>query len=182
MFAKRYCDGHKNDYGYWVTAGASNVEELSLQLQGIMLRRKKEEVLHLPATQRMWIDVDVPEATRTGLNQAVASFLAGEERTARGGRAGISLVSGARRRLAEVKVRQTIEYVQGAVDQGEKVILYSCFTRATRRFEVKFGDQAVAITGEVPTHKRQAIIDRFKRTIRSGCSSGRSMRPGSASI
>ena len=29
-FAKRYCDGHKNDYGYWVTTGASNVEELSV--------------------------------------------------------------------------------------------------------------------------------------------------------
>jgi len=44
-FAKRYCDGHKNDYGYWVTAGVSNVAELSVQLQGIMLRRNKDEVL-----------------------------------------------------------------------------------------------------------------------------------------
>ena len=61
-FAKRYCDGHKNDYGHWQTGGASNIEELSLQLQGIMLRRKKDDVLDLPPKQRTWIDVAPPAA------------------------------------------------------------------------------------------------------------------------
>lgn len=160
-FAKRYCDGHKNDYGYWVTAGASNVAELSVQLQGIMLRRNKDEVLDLPAKQRTWIEVDVDAAVRERLNDAVGRFLSGE-RDGRGRRPGIAMFSGARRRLAEAKVPQTLDYVKGAIDQGEKVLLFSCFTHATRRFERALGELAVTITGEVPTARRQGIVDRFQ--------------------
>ena len=160
-FAKRYCDGHKNDYGYWMTNGVSNAAELSVQLQGIMLRRSKDETLDLPPKQRTWIDVDVDEEVRERLNEAVAGFMTAERNT-RGGRMGIAMMSGARRRLAVAKVPVTLEYVQGAVEQGEKVILYSCFTHATRRFARAFGDQAVTVTGEVPTAKRQALVDRFQ--------------------
>ena len=160
-FAKRYCDGHRNDHGHWMTDGVSNAAELSVQLQGIMLRRSKDETLDLPPKQRTWIDVDVDEAVRERLNEAVAGFMTAE-RNARGGRPGIAMMSGARRRLAVAKVPVTLEYVQGAVEQGEKVILFSCFTHATRRFARALGDQAVTVTGEVPVAKRQALVDRFQ--------------------
>lgn len=74
----------------------------------------------------------------------------------------MGLFSRARRRIAEAKVPRTLEYVRGAVDQGEKVILYSCFTHATRQFAKQLGDVAVVLTGEVPTAKRLALIDRFQ--------------------
>ena len=157
-FAKRYCDGHKNDYGYWVTSGVSNVEELSVQLQGIMLRRRKEDVLDLPPKQRSWIDVEVEESIREDLDRVVTWFLGTDNHF--GG--GPMSISRARRRLAVAKVPHTLEYVKGAVEQGEKVVLFSCFTHATRRFAKALGEQAVVVTGEVPTSKRQAIIDRFQ--------------------
>ena len=40
-FAKRYCAAEKNDFG-WKTDGASNLEELTVQLHGVMLRRSKD--------------------------------------------------------------------------------------------------------------------------------------------
>jgi SWI/SNF-related matrix-associated actin-dependent regulator 1 of chromatin subfamily A len=46
-FAKRYCAAEHNGYG-WVTDGASNLDELRVQLHGVMLRRTKDEVLDLP--------------------------------------------------------------------------------------------------------------------------------------
>lgn len=160
-FAKRYCDGRKNDFGYWQTGGASNVAELAVQLQGVMLRRTKETVLDLPAKQRAWVEVDVDAAVRDALNEAAARFLT-EARTERGGRLGIALFSGARRRLAVAKVPHTLDFVRGAVAQGEKVVLFSCFTHATRRFARALGDLAVTVTGEVPTAQRQALVDRFQ--------------------
>ena len=51
-FSKRYCDGQRNEYGHWVSAGSSNIEELAVQLHGIMLRRTKNEVLDLPPKLR----------------------------------------------------------------------------------------------------------------------------------
>ena len=160
-FAKRYCDGSRNDYGYWQTGGASNVAELAVQLQGVMLRRSKEAVLDLPAKQRAWVEVDVDDSVREALNAAAARFLT-EARTERGGRLGIAMFSGARRRLAVAKVPHTLDFVRGAVAQGEKVVLFSCFTHATRRFARAFGEQAVTVTGEVPTAQRQALVDRFQ--------------------
>jgi hypothetical protein len=61
-FAKRYCAATHNGYG-WVTDGASNLEELTVQLHGVMLRRSKEKVLTLPPKLRTWLPVDVPEGT-----------------------------------------------------------------------------------------------------------------------
>ena len=52
-FSKRHCDGQRNDYEYWVSAGSSNIEELAVQLHGIMLRRTKDEVLDLPPKLRI---------------------------------------------------------------------------------------------------------------------------------
>ena len=160
-FARRYCDGHKNDYGYWQTGGASHEAELAVQLQGVMLRRSKDEVLDLPAKQRNWIEMDVDAGVRQALDEATERFAAAE-RTERGGRLGIAMFSGARRRLAVAKVPHTLDFVRGAVAQGEKVVLFSCFTHATRRFARALGEEAVTVTGEVPTDKRQALVDRFQ--------------------
>ena len=62
-FAKRYCAAEKTDFG-WKTDGASNLEELTVQLHGVMLRRSKDQVLSLPPKIRTWMPVDVP--TRDG--------------------------------------------------------------------------------------------------------------------
>ena len=160
-FAKRYCDGHKNDYGYWETKGVSNADELAVQLQGTMLRRRKDDTLDLPPKQRTWIDVDIDEDVRQRWNEAVAGFIRGE-RNETGRRVGVGLMSSARRRVAVAKVPVTLEYVRGVVDQGEKVILFSHSTKAITAFARDLGDLAVTITGKVPTSARQPLVDRFQ--------------------
>ena len=165
-FSKRYCAAERNDYGHWVSAGASNLQELAVQLHGIMLRRRKDEVLDLPPKIRNWIDVEIPDRAREALNDAVRSFLGDTrtepERDARRRRAGIGQLSSTRRKLAAVKGKFTQEYVQGAVDQGEKVLVFSAFQNPVTRFVRHFGDAAVAITGETPVQNRQALVDRFQ--------------------
>ncbi len=162
-FSKRYCNGHRNDYGYWESSGASNVEELSVQLYGTMLRRTKAEVLDLPDKVRTWIDIDVPQRAIDRMNDAVGRFLGSDaERDRRGYRMGIGMLQGARRTMAAVKARHTLEFAKGAVDQGEKVLLFSGFVNPIERFAHHFGKQAVVISGEVPQSRRQALVDRFQ--------------------
>ena len=62
-FAKRYCAAEKNEYG-WQTRGASNIEELTVQLHGVMLRRSKDQVLSLPPKLRTWLPVADAEGHR----------------------------------------------------------------------------------------------------------------------
>src|SRR4029077_8428085 len=74
-FAKRYCDAAHNGFG-WVTDGASNLDELTVQVPGIMMRRRKEEVLDLPPKMRTWLDVEIPEGTSaTDFRDAVDGLL-----------------------------------------------------------------------------------------------------------
>ena len=164
-FSRRYCAGARNDYGHWVADGVSNVEELSVQLHGIMLRRRKADVLDLPPKLRTWIDTDLPEKTRDALNRDVLQFLDPEiepERTERGFRTGMGRLAATRKTVGLAKCRHTIEYVQGAVDQGEKILVFSCFPKVLERMEKHFGDISVLLTGETPVPERQGIVDHFQ--------------------
>src|SRR5262245_36096145 len=83
-FAKRYCAAYHNGYG-WVSDGASNLEELRVQLHGVMLRRTKDEVLDLPPKLRTWVPVQVPEGTgRRETRRVLEKLLAGALERARG--------------------------------------------------------------------------------------------------
>ena len=168
-FAKRYCAAEKNEYG-WQTRGASNIEELTVQLHGVMLRRSKDQVLALPPKLRTWLPVQVPKGTGVRDMRKVVDLLVGEadlapestiDRRRLRGRL-LHAVTRARQKLAEVKVDATIELVTGAVDQGEKVIVFSCFEEPMERLARAFGPSAVVLTGKTPADRRQALVDRFQ--------------------
>jgi SWI/SNF-related matrix-associated actin-dependent regulator 1 of chromatin subfamily A len=169
-FAKRYCAAYQNDYG-WVTDGASNLDELAVQLRGLMLRRSKDDVLELPPKLRTWLGVDVPRGTGAKEIAAVVQLLlarrlgtapqtSGRDTAVRGQL--LALLSTARLKLAVAKVRQTIEFIENAVEQGEKVIVFSCFDEPVQKIREHFGDAAIKLTGATPTAKRQEVVDRFQ--------------------
>jgi len=169
-FAKRYCAAYKNDYG-WVTDGASNLEELAIELHGTMLRRNKEDVLDLPPKLRTWLDVEVKEGTAQKEMEVVLGLLLQGQRQQAGptdvpvGRDRARLVAQltkVRRKLAEAKTNTTIEYVQNILDQGDKVLVFSCFDAPLKKIYKRFGDAAVLLTGATPADKRQGLVDRFQ--------------------
>ena len=169
-FAKRYCAAEKNDYG-WETRGASNIEELTVQLHGVMLRRSKDQVLSLPPKIRTWLPVDVPKGTGVRDMRKVVELLIGDtelspqspvdERRLRGRL--LHAVTRARQTLADAKVNATIDLVTGAVEQGEKVIVFSCFEEPVQKLVEAFRGSAVLLTGGTPAEKRQAMVDRFQQ-------------------
>ena len=106
-----------------------------MQLHGVMLRRSKDQVLALPPKLRTWLPVQVPKGTGVRDMRKVVELLIGEAGLAPGstidqrrlrGRL-LHAVTRARQALAAVKVDATIDFVTGAVEQGEKVIVFSCF-------------------------------------------------------
>jgi SWI/SNF-related matrix-associated actin-dependent regulator 1 of chromatin subfamily A len=172
-FAKRYCAAEKNDYG-WETRGASNIEELTVQLHGVMLRRSKDQVLSLPPKIRTWLPVDVPKGTGVRDMRKVVELLIGDkelapqspvdERRLRGRL--LHAVTRARQTLADAKVHATVDLVAGAVEQGEKVIVFSCFEEPVQKLAEAFRGSAVLMTGETPAEKRQTMVDRFQQDDR----------------
>ena len=168
-FAKRYCAAEKGEYG-WKTGGASNIEELTVQLHGVMLRRSKDDVLALPPKLRTWLPVDVPMSTGARAVRKVFELLAGKDsrpapsRDAALRRRGklLAFLVEARQALAIAKAAATLDFVQGAIDQGEKVIVFSCFDSPVQTLARELGAAAVVVTGKTPAAARQPLVDRFQ--------------------
>ena len=174
-FAKRYCEGYKGEYG-WVAEGASHIEELTVQLHGIMLRRTKDAVLDLPPKVRSWMEVEVSSSVARRMSQAVLQLLGtisrrggadtqsaqddGQGRPSQGEILG--QLTTARQRLAVAKVRSTIPHLENIVEQGEKALVFSCFIRPIEKMAKHFGDQAVVIQGSTLPALRQEAVDRFQ--------------------
>jgi SWI/SNF-related matrix-associated actin-dependent regulator of chromatin subfamily A-like protein 1 len=161
-FAKRYCAAEQNQYG-WQTDGASNLDELAVQLTGVMLRRSKNEVLSLPPKLRTWNAIDGCETVGAPEIRKAFELLLGIRRGPQDRARLIAILTTARRKLALAKIKSTIDLVQSAVDQGEKVIVFSGFDEPIQKIVSHFGEQAVALTGATPTAKRQDLVDAFQQ-------------------
>jgi SNF2 family DNA or RNA helicase len=168
-FARRYCAAEKGEYG-WKTGGASNIEELTVQLHGVMLRRSKDDVLALPPKLRTWLPVAVPAGTGAQAIKKVFELLAGKDSRPsqsrdvalrRRGKLLAFLVE-ARQALAFAKVTSTLEFIRGAIDQGEKIIVFSCFDDPVQKLAKELGSTAVIVTGKTPAAMRQPLVDRFQ--------------------
>ena len=176
-FAKRYCDAYKSDFG-WNATGASNVEELAVQLHGIMLRRTKNDVLDLPPKLRTWLEIDVDNKVAQIMSEMVLEALqrfshhpeemdvtANEERPKRGSRPArlMGRITTARLMLSGAKVKHTINFVENIIEQGEKVIVFFNFLEPMELMLDHFNSgEALTISGSVPADQRQVIADRFQ--------------------
>ena len=171
-FAKRYCAAEKGEYG-WKTGGASNIEELTVQLHGVMLRRSKDEVLALPPKLRTWMPVVVAPATGARAVRKVLALLTGKaddstvtvSRTRSPQQRGrlLAFLVEARQALAIAKTAATLDFVRGAVEQGEKAIVFSCFDDPIQTLAREFGPTAVVLTGKTAPGTRQTVVDLFQK-------------------
>ena len=171
-FAKRYCAAEKGEYG-WKTGGASNIDELTVQLHGVMLRRSKDDVLALPPKLRTWLPVAVPVGTGSRAIKKVLALLTGKSddsigvvtKTSDPRKRGqlLAFITEARQALAVAKTSATLDFVRGAVEQGEKVIVFSCFDDPIQKLAKELGPAAVVVTGKTPSAKRQELVDRFQQ-------------------
>jgi SWI/SNF-related matrix-associated actin-dependent regulator of chromatin subfamily A-like protein 1 len=170
-FAKRYCAAEKGEFG-WKTGGASNIDELTVQLHGVMLRRSKDDVLALPPKLRTWLPVVVPAGTGARAVKKVLALLTGQSDDAVGAvsttvdprKRGklLAFLTEVRQALAAAKTSTTLDFVNGAVEQGEKVIVFSCFDDPIQMLARELGPAAVVLTGKTPGARRQEIVDRFQ--------------------
>ena len=79
----------------------------------------------------------------------------------------LQAVTKARQKVASVKVDATIDFVTGAIEQGEKVIVFTCFEEPMDKLVAAFAEHAVVVTGKTPAEKRQALVDRFQNDDRT---------------
>lgn len=161
-FARTYCGAFDNGYGL-DTNGASNLDELSLVVAGVMLRRAKSDVLDLPEKVRTWLPVDVPvKRVKSDERRALDYLAANPAREGATWFTFLGLMNKARHTLALAKATPTADHVTDIVEAGNKVVVFTAYTGVVDALLERFGDSAVSITGDTPADARQVAVDRFQ--------------------
>lgn len=187
-FAKRYCGGYANGYGY-DASGASNLEELNARLrETVMVRRLKVDVLtELSAKRRQIVtleseDEEVQAAVRREVETferneaAVAKASAEVHRAEAEGDEGryqeavkkLRAVQGVaftemalvRHETALAKLPAVIEHIQSTTD---KILIFAWHRDVVAAIcKAMTSEGVVSITGDTPNEQRQSIVERFQ--------------------
>lgn len=177
QFCQRYCGGTHSGYG-WSEGDPTNTDELQRRLEGVYLRRTKEEVgLNLPPLTRQVITVDMDEASI----QKYQVTLGGYEPKAivrallegRASERALEYLMALRKITSRAKERSTAEHVRSLLDQGENVVVFTWERKAAERLgEMIEGDgdgrTAYVIHGGIDQQTRDALVESFQTSAGRG--------------
>lgn len=159
--------------------GASNLDELARLLKDTMLRRKKKDVLDLPEKIISVMDCELTDEWRKKYLSAWDEYLEFvQSNPLPEGKLDNILMA---RQLVELgklkqvasrsKVARMAEDIRNAVEQGEKVIVFSQFTETIDMISIALSEKSpgrdpvkhVTLTGADDMDERQDAVDAFQK-------------------
>lgn len=165
-FAKRYCNGHLDNFGRFDDRGSSCNRELSFALSKMVIRLRREDYLQdLPHIVREKLILS-PQTTPTLFNKQMSQFnkllgLVDEDPT-------VSfklqtLASTMFRETAVIKQDPVLQYLQSYVAGNTEKTIFFCVHHnmidAVRTLNLD--NDLIVISGQTPMDKRTQLIDEF---------------------
>ena len=172
FFAQRYCDAKQfyktlkngKKQKIWITDGNSNLEELNVKIRNIILRRLKDKVLDMPEKTISTIYHKLTKKQRVEYDNLWEEYLLERKAKKKKGSVDKDLVELIllRQFMANETIPQTIEMVENAVEQGQKVIVFTNFQEEQDLLVEHFGKIAVVHNGKMTDKQKQASVDKFQ--------------------
>jgi SWI/SNF-related matrix-associated actin-dependent regulator 1 of chromatin subfamily A len=173
FYAQRYCEGKqittrlKNGKlkKVWITNGASNLDELSIKTRNLLLRRMKNEVLDMPEKTIIPNYYKLNSKQWAEYESLWEDYLIERKKQKKRGGIQRDLVELGllRKYIAMQTIPQTTELVDEIIEQGHKVIIFTCFTDELRELENYYGKNCVTHFGEMNEKDKQKSVDRFQQ-------------------
>jgi len=174
FYAQRYCDAKRfykrlkngRTKQIWVTDGASNLSELGIRTKNTLLRRLKRDALDMPDKTITTLYHDL---NRTGWSKYESiwdDYL--EKRVEDGKRKTSSLhkdiveLGLLRKFIAMQAIPKTVELAKDAMEQGQKVVIFTTFTEELNDLSEEFGNACVIHNGTMTANAKQNSIDKFQ--------------------
>ena len=171
-YVKTYCDGKRftnrsTGKKYWVAGGHSNLDELRNYTQNLILRRMKTEVedlpdkiirpVYLPLTSTVMYDryMNEYEDWLIEMDEKGEAIPPWEHLT--------KLIK-IRQMLSLDKINTTVEMAMDFIEEGKKVVIFSCFTETLDYLMEKLGNIAVRLDGSMALINRQKSVDAFQNS------------------
>ena len=174
FFATRYCDGKRFYQTFkngkkrqiWITKGSSNLDELSIRTKNSVLRRLKTEVLDMPDKTIIRLHHNLSKRGVREYEDLWDDYV--EKRAEEGKRRTSSLFKDIvelgllRKFIAMEAIPYTIELAKDAIEQGQKVIIFTTYTDELNEISDAFGNECVIHNGEMSMINKQKSVDRFQ--------------------
>lgn len=171
-FATRYCEGRqittklKNGFKkkVWLTTGASNLEELSIKTRNIFLRRLTEDFADMPDKTVTPLMNDLTKEQRKQYEQLWEDYLIERENSKKNVNIQRDLVELGllRKYMAMETIPHTIEIVDEIIEQGNKVVIFTCFTEELLALANHYGNKCVVHFGQMSEKDKQKSVDEFQ--------------------
>ena len=169
-YVRRYCAGRQfNRKGtkqkYWMTSGASNLDELRDYATDVMLRRTKKDSIDLP--QKTIKPVYLPMEYSVGYNTYLKEYqdwvdsTEGQEEKPKISDHLTKLIK-IRQLLSNDKIEHTIKLAEDLIENEKKVIIFSCFTQTINAIHEHFGKSSVIIDGSISSKNRDLAVEKFQ--------------------
>ena len=175
FFAQRYCDAKrfyktlKNGQSrqIWITNGHSNLDELSIRTKNSLLRRLKTDVLDMPDKT---ISTNYHTLSKRGEREYETLWDEYMEKRAEEGKRKISDLSRdivelglLRKFIAMETIPHTLELAKEAIEQGQKVVIFTTFTDELDLIAENFTNtECVTHNGKMTANAKQKSVDKFQ--------------------
>lgn len=166
-YVLRYCNGKQiklknTNKKFWVTTGASNLDELSQRTRTSIIRRTKEQHLDLPDKIRTPIFIELEN--RKEYDKVFEKYLEWRKLNGKTTNVARKLVELTllRKFLAIEKTNYTIDLVDNILDQDKKVIIFTNYREEMDIFVNKYGKSCVSIHGGTKMEDRQKNVELFQ--------------------
>ena len=177
FYMKRYCDAkyiYKKLNGggtrkILVAKGESNLGELSLKSRNYVLRRLKTDVLDMPDKLITPIHHELTEAQRTEYEYLWEEYLEDRKKKKKRGTPDKDLVEIIllRRFMANAAIENTIEMAEDAIEEGQKVVIFTTFNDEQEALAEHFGSRCVVHNGSMNDNEKQRSVDKFQTNDRT---------------
>ena len=167
-FEERYCQGHWQEKGgvrHWQALGATHLEELHRLTRPLLLHRRKQHCLDLPAKQRQLLPLQLSEAEGRGFQHRLQLLVDDYRRRAAAGLVrrdaeALAVFTGLRQIAAEYKLPAAAALVQRLLAAGDAVVLFTAFVSTAELLHNQLGGSL--LTGRLRPQERQAVVDGFQ--------------------
>lgn len=171
-YMKRYCDGRQfnkklangKTKQVMIANGASNLDELAKRTKHLLLRRLKEEVVDMPEKQVIRYRQKLSEQGRRDYEQVWDMYLEKRKEEKKKGQVQREMVElgQLRKFIAMEGIENTYELAMEAVEQGEKVVVFTTFNEEQDKLAELFGNIAVRHNGGMHISDKQYSVDAFQ--------------------
>lgn len=171
-YTKRYCEGKQitktlkngRKKKIWLTDGASNLDELHQKTKHLLIRRLKTEVVDMPEKLITNVYHKLSDKALKEYENLWDDYLEERAKAKKKGNIDRDLVELGllKKFIAMEAIPQTYEMAMEAIEQGEKVVIFTTFNDEQRELADLFGDMCVVHNGSMSIQDKQFSVDSFQ--------------------